>query len=83
MLVVTNRPEELLMRTNARSCSDEAVIEPFLKANWSIALLGRSSTDATEGSVSPRCVQGPLRSCKKLFNFNISYRSSVFHGIAF
>jgi hypothetical protein len=60
-----NLPEEAVMRAHARSCSVEAVIEPFLKANLSLALLGRSSaellTDWTEGSVSPRHVQDPLR----------------------
>jgi hypothetical protein len=73
MLVVINRPEKLVMRAHARSCPVEAVIEPFLKANLSVALLGHSSaellTDATKGSVSPRRVQDPHKSCEKLVHF--------------
>jgi hypothetical protein len=45
MLLVIHRPEELVMRTYARSCPVEAVIEPFLKANLAVALLGRSSAE--------------------------------------
>jgi hypothetical protein len=72
--VVINRPEEFVMQAQARSCPVEPVIEPFLKPNLSITLLGRSSaqllTDATVGSGTPLCVQNPLEPLRNLLHFN-------------
>jgi hypothetical protein len=79
-LVVRSIAEESALRTHARGCPVQAVVEPFLKANLFVSLLGRSLAER----VLPRRVQDPLQTCEKFVQFEQSRIGPVsFIGLHF